>query len=111
MNVDMVKLNDGIAKVTLPDGWWDGRGIGKDRTARGPEWSSDSRNGKMIITTPIKQSLQGIGGIYEFSMFELKPQTVADFRSRADLYRQIGSATDENDTCEEHIEELARRFW
>ena len=67
----------------------------------------------MVITTPIKQSLQGIGGIYEFSMFELKPQTVADFRSRADLYRlkQIGSATDENDACEEHIEELARRFW
>ena len=35
--VDMVKLNEGIAKVTLPEGWWDERGIGKDRTARGPE--------------------------------------------------------------------------
>jgi len=29
------KLGDGIAKVTLPEGWWDYKGIGKDLTARG----------------------------------------------------------------------------
>jgi hypothetical protein len=65
----------------------------------------------MVITTPIKQRLSGIGGIYEFTMFELKPQTVADFRLRADQYRcrQLGSI--ENDFSEEAVEELARQFW
>jgi hypothetical protein len=30
------KWRHGIAKITLPLGWWDESGIGKDRTARGP---------------------------------------------------------------------------
>jgi jumonji domain-containing protein 2 len=65
----------------------------------------------MVITTPIKQSLSGIGGIYEFTMFELKPLTVAEFRMRADQYRcrQLGSVEDE--FSEEFVEELARQFW
>lgn len=33
------KLADGIAKVTLPEGWWDHEGIGKDVTARGKKVS------------------------------------------------------------------------
>lgn len=37
--MDQRKYNDGIAKVTLPQGWWDEGGIGKDQTARGPEVS------------------------------------------------------------------------
>jgi hypothetical protein len=28
--------NHGVVKITLPKGWWDESGIGKDRTARGP---------------------------------------------------------------------------
>jgi len=110
-SIDARKYNDGIAKVTLPLGWWDEEGIGKDRTARGPEWNSESKLGQMVITTPIKQCLSGIGGIYEFTMFELKPLTVAEFRSRADQYRcrQLGSV--ENEFSEEVVEELARQFW
>jgi jumonji domain-containing protein 2 len=65
----------------------------------------------MVITTPIKQRLAGIGGIYEFTMFELKPQTVFEFRSRADQYRcrQLGSM--ESESSDEHVEDLARKFW
>lgn len=37
--IDARKYSDGIAKVTLPSGWWDEEGIGKDRTARGAEAS------------------------------------------------------------------------
>ena len=67
----------------------------------------------MVITTPIKQCLSGIGGVYEFTMFELKPQTVEEFRRRADIYRakQVGSTDDEQDVSEEHMEDLTRRFW
>ena len=31
-----IEWNHGIVKITLPEGWWDESGIGKDRTARGP---------------------------------------------------------------------------
>ena len=31
-----IEWNHGIVKITLPEGWWDEAGIGKDRTARGP---------------------------------------------------------------------------
>jgi hypothetical protein len=34
--------NHGIVKITLPQGWWDESGIGKDRTARGPAVSQYS---------------------------------------------------------------------
>lgn len=33
-------LGDGIAKVTLPEGWWDLNGIARDTTARGDDVSS-----------------------------------------------------------------------
>ena len=31
-----IAWNHGIVKMTLPEGWWDESGIGKDKTARGP---------------------------------------------------------------------------
>lgn len=34
-----IEWNHGIVKITLPEGWWDESGIGKDRTARGPSVS------------------------------------------------------------------------
>jgi hypothetical protein len=31
-----ISFTDGVVKISLPNGWWDEAGIGKDRTARGP---------------------------------------------------------------------------
>jgi hypothetical protein len=36
-----IRFADGVIKITLPKGWWDEAGIGKDRTARGPAVSLD----------------------------------------------------------------------
>ena len=37
------KWRHGIVKITLPLGWWDESGIGKDRTARGPAVSTQNQ--------------------------------------------------------------------
>ena len=109
---DSLKLSDGIAKITPPEGWWSKRGIANDSTARGPRWQKNHPLGDMIIPSPIKQCLSGIGGVYEFTMMELPPISVADFRTKADIYRkrQLGKEVeeDESDAC---MDELARKFW
>lgn len=106
------KLADGIAKVTLPEGWWDHAGIANDLTARGPFWQPGTKLGDMLIASPIKQCASGIGGVYEYTMLELPPQTVSEFRSKADQYRkrQIGSEFDA-DTSDDFVDGLARKFW
>lgn len=60
----------------------------------------------------MKQCTSGIGGVYDFTMMDLAPTTVAEFRNRADAYRirQVGSATsvqEDDDT----LDGLARKFW
>lgn len=109
---DSLKLSDGIAKITPPVGWWDKAGIGKDTTARGAPWLKGTPLGDMQIPGPIKQCIAGIGGIYDFTMMELPPITVAEFRERADKYRkmQMKKEVDEDDS-DDHMDDLARKFW
>jgi len=112
MKPDELKLSDGIAKITPPVGWWDKAGIGKDTTGRGSTWQAGGSMGDMIIPGPIKQCASGIGGVYDFTMMELPPMKVAQFRKKADDYRkrQIGSEFDMN-VGNKAMDELARKFW
>ena len=109
---DSVKLSDGIAKITPPDGWWDKVGIGKDTTGRGKPWRKGQKLGDMIIPSPIKQHATGMGGVYDFTMMELPATTVAEWRKRADDYRfrQLRRSTDP-DTSDDHMDALANKFW
>ena len=105
-------LADGIAKITPPKGWWDHAGIGGDLTGRGPIWSKGGRLGDMEVTTPIKQCASGIGGVYEYTMLELPPVPVHEFRERADQYRKRQIREEHNDdTSDEYMDALARKFW
>lgn len=49
---------------------------------------------------------------YDYTLLELPPQTVSEFRTKADQYRkrQIGREFDE-DTSEDFVDGLARQFW
>jgi len=106
------RWNHGICKVTLPEGWWDQNGIAKDTTARGDEWQPGTPLGDYEVEGPIKQHVSGIGGVYEYSLLELPPTTIADFRNQADKYRikQLGTAVDD-DISDNHCDTLARKFW
>ena len=66
----------------------------------------------MVIPSPIKQVIAGIGGVYEYSLLEQPPMDVANFRSLADEYRKrhIGKEFDE-DQSDEFCDDLARKFW
>jgi len=68
--------------------------------------------GDMTIPGPIKQCASGIGGVYDFTMMELPPMTVAQFREKADAYRkrQVGEPVDD-DVGNRAMDELARKFW
>jgi len=112
LQLDSLKLSDGIAKITPPKGWWDHAGIGHDLTGRNEPWSKGTTLGDTIIPHPIKQCVYGIGGVYDFTMMELPPISVSDFRKDADEYRKnyVGSEVDE-DTSETHMDLLARKFW
>ncbi len=117
LDLDSLKLSDGIGKITPPVGWWDHGGIGKDLTGRGKAWQPGTKLGDLVIPQPIKQCAYGIGGVYDFTMMELAPITVAEFRKEADEYRkrQIGSEYDDiNDVelmSDEQMDLLARKFW
>jgi len=73
----------GMAKVTLPKGFCDHVEIAKDETGRGPGWDEGTKLGDMILPSPIKQCVRGIGGIYEFTFLDQKPITLADFRKKS----------------------------
>ncbi|EED92721.1 predicted protein [Thalassiosira pseudonana CCMP1335] len=102
------KLRDGIAKVSLPQGFW----AKMDSTARGRHWAKGSKLGDMTIPSPIKQCLSGIGGVYQYTLIEQPQITVSEFRNQADEYRkrQIGKEFDTDDS-EEFYDDLARKFW
>jgi jumonji domain-containing protein 2 len=109
---DNLKLSDGIAKIIPPEGWCSKVGIGNDTTGRGEIWQKGNKLGDMIISSPIKQCISGIGGVYDFTMMEQPTISVAGFREKADAYRvrQMGNATDD-DESDEHMDLLARKFW
>lgn len=79
---------EGMAKVRLPEGFWKEEGIGQDRTGRGPAWQEGSKLGDMIIPNPIKQVVRGIGGVYEYTLFDQPPIALHKFRDQADAYRE-----------------------
>ena len=109
---DEMLLADGIAKVTPPEGWWDYAGIGGDLTGRGPIWSEGGRLGEKQIMTPIKQSIAGIGGVYEFTNLEMPHISVHKFRDMADQYRKRQAGEEQNDDySDEFMDKLARKFW
>jgi len=109
---DNLKLSDGIAKIIPPEGWCSKVGIGNDTTGRGEIWQKGNKLGDLVISSPIKQCISGIGGIYDFTMMEQPSITVAGFRDKADAYRvrQMGNAIDD-DESDEHMDLLARKFW
>jgi len=108
------KSRDGIAKVTLPEGWWDKKGIGGDTTGRGSIWQRGGKLGDRVIEGPIQQCPDGICGSYTFTMYVKPKQTVAHFRENADAYkeRMLGEkkareyAIQEDD---EYYDELAKQ--
>eukprot|EP00536_Pseudo-nitzschia_multiseries_P012417 jgi/Psemu1/32023/gm1.32023_g len=98
---------NGVAKVTLPEGFSNLEGIAKDQTGRGVEWQSGTRLGDMILPSPMTQIVHGIGGVYEFTFLDNNPITVSEFREKADKYMesQIGGKKDIS------VEMLERKFW
>ena len=91
-------LAEGMAKVTLPRGFWptEQRTTGGDRTGRGPAWQPGTPLGDLAIDTPIAQHVRGLAGVYEFSLVDQPGTTLAAFRDKADAYRQsvVGCALD-----------------
>ena len=76
------------------------------------KWQKGTKLGDMSIRGSIKQCPSGIGGIYEFTLIELPPVSVADFRETADKYRenQVGCAVSDDDS-ENNVDKLAHKFW
>ena len=97
---------NGMAKVTLPQGFIEGGGV--DPTARGPEWQEGTMLGDMQLPTPIKQVVRGIGGIYEYTLLDMEPVSVVEFREMADEYAMSQVGTLAEDIA---IETLQRKFW
>ena len=117
-----IPFSHGMAKVSLPKGFWDEHGICEDSTGRGENWESGTKLGDMTIPSPIKQCIRGIGGIYEYTFLDQPPISVAEFRQKADEYffSQVGkripaSSTNEADgdrkNQEDDVEFLERKFW
>ena len=79
---------EGMAKVTLPDGFWKEEGIGKDRTGRGPAWQKGTELGDLMIPNPIQQCVRGIGGVYEYTLMDQGAISLADLRDQADVYME-----------------------
>lgn len=77
------------------------------------QWDRGGELGEMMINTPIRQCVSGIGGVYEYTMLELPAMPVHKFRRKADTYRKengVGSACDD-DTSDDFMDDLARKFW
>ena len=95
----VMPLTEGIGKVSLPDGFWDEAGIAKDRTARGPAWQKGQPLGDYMLESPIAQHVRGMAGVYEYTFTDNPAMSIADFREKADQYRehQVGTPFDEDE--------------
>lgn len=100
-----IPYGQGIAKISLPKGFIESGGV--DPTGRGKDWEEGSPLGDMMLPSPIKQVLRGIGGVYEYTFLDLPPMSAAKYREKADAYlrSQVGPKTDIS------IELLERKFW
>ncbi len=109
-----IHWSEGMAKVTLPEGWSSENGIAQDRTARGPAWQAGTSLGDMEISDPIQQVIAGIGGVYEYTLLDRPKISLAEFRNVADSYRmsQVGSVVSNNDNDDDaNVDILVRKFW
>ena len=101
--------NHGIAKVTLPPGFISDELVKvEDVTGRASDWAAEGTPiGNIIIPSPIKQCVRGIGGIYEFTFLDQPAIKVSEFRKFAEKYytKQVGLES----RCT--IDELERKFW
>jgi hypothetical protein len=114
-----IEYTQGMAKVTLPKGFWDQAGIAQDQTGRGAEWVKGTALGDMELPSPMKQYLRGIGGIYEYTFMDMPPISVDEFRQQADAYfqAQVGAALLKDGNGANgaangaSVEQLERKFW
>lgn len=81
-----IHYNNGMAKIHFPGGFSTHPGIGGDPTGRGPAWDTGTEIGDLLLPSPIKQCVRGIGGIYEFTFLDQPPITASQFRTKADEY-------------------------
>lgn len=90
-------LSQGIAKVILPQGFWNESLSKGDRSGRGAPWHEGTILGDWEFPSPMQQTVNGMAGIYEFIFVDQPPITLSDFRIQADNYRttQVGCAVDE----------------
>lgn len=111
-SLEIMELTEGIAKVSLPDGFWREETFQGDRTGRGPAWRKGTRLGDFEISSPIKQNINGLAGVYEYTFTVEKPLSVAEFREKADAYRerQVGKGIVETYT-ETDLLQLEAKFW
>uniref|UniRef100_A0A7S3L0Y8 JmjC domain-containing protein n=1 Tax=Amphora coffeiformis TaxID=265554 RepID=A0A7S3L0Y8_9STRA len=83
-------LAEGIAKVSLPKGFWPTEQTSwtqGDRTGRGVAWQPGTPLGDYRIEVPMEQHVRGLAGVYEYSFVDKGPVTFSEFRDRADKYR------------------------
>mmetsp|Transcript_3287 Transcript_3287/g.9342 ORF Transcript_3287/g.9342 Transcript_3287/m.9342 type:complete len:752 (-) Transcript_3287:49-2304(-) len=107
------QYTQGMAKVKLPHDLWPKTEICFDQTARGPHWEEGTQLGSMRITSPIKQCVRGIGGIYEYTFLDMEETTVAEFRKAADEYmgKQVNNHEALAKYGENEMKVLERKFW
>lgn len=102
----------GLAKVTLPQGF---SSSPVEPSARdGKEWQPGGDLGDLLIKDPIQQCLDGIGGVYEYTLLDQKACTLHEFREKADAYqqRQIGNLPSYNEYLDDAAcDALAAKFW
>jgi hypothetical protein len=104
----------GMAKVSLPVGFWSREGIAGDETARGPAWQAGTQLGDMTLEQPIQQNIRGLAGTYEYTFTEQPSMPMRAFRDKADAYRksQVGSEVEAlEDLTAERLTALERLFW
>lgn len=97
---------NGMAKVSLPSGFIESGGV--EPTGRGPSWQQGAMLGDMILPSPIKQIVRGIGGIYEYTLLDMDAVPAAEYREMADKYFQSQVGQQHEDIS---IDMLERKFW
>jgi len=82
------------------------------------QWQEGTKLGDMMVESPIKQHVSGIGGVYEFALLDNPAMTLSQFRDKADNYRnqQLGnkhnnSNNDDSFQDDHYCDDLAKQFW
>ena len=107
-----MEWNQGMAKVCLPLGWNNQKGIACDPSGRGPVWQKGHALGDWPVQSPIQQHIRGLAGTYEYVFTLQKPCSMAEFRDKADTYREqmLGQVLPEQ-WDQETVQRVADKFW